>query len=264
MNRRSFLSVSSAAAAGGLIATTLKGQTTPPKKGSYTPVDPAVFHAAGTANSLATANLIRGNATTQDFRNAGAALGVLHTNWVASGLDSTIATMSNRVNEGDLTIAKMGTIPTWITHNLQVYNASITQPQVVSYISDVINHSVIDGIDYKTVALNNMHAGKTSQMISDGIAYLNAVVIPAPKLNATTHQYKPQIYYPPTGGGGSGADPGGCGEADLGALALTIAVLTLTVMTDGLDLLAAAAWEGIVYWGGIGVASGDVVTHVVC
>lgn len=267
MNRRSFLTSASAATAGGLIATRLVGQNaTPPKKVTYTPVDVALFHAAGTANSLATASLIRGNATPQDFKNAAAALTAMHTNWVAAGLDKLLIPGFNQVNESDMTVAKMGSQVTWCANNLKVYNPSITEPQVASYLGNMLNNSVIGGIDYKTVALNDMRAGRTSQMILDEVTHLNAVAgkVPAPSLNASTHQYKAQIYYPPTGGGGSGADPGGCGELDLASFALGLAAVVLTVMTDGLDLLAAAAWEGIAYWAGIGAAGVDITAHVVC
>lgn len=279
MNRRSFLATSTAAAAGGLIATTSRAQqnnvTTPPPKDPNpphtppvrvpAPVDVATFHAAGTVNSLATASLLRGNATPQDFKNAAAGLSTLYTNWVAAGLDTLLIPGFNKVNESDLTVAKMGTQVAWAANNLKVYNSAVTETQIAAYLNNMLTNTVINGVDYRTTTLRTMRAGGTSTLIKAGIAHFNscAANVPTSRLNATTHQYVAQVR-PPTpidGGGGGG---GGCEALDLGSFALGLAAVTLTVMTDGLDLLAAAAWEGIAYWAGIGAAGTDITAHMLC
>jgi hypothetical protein len=269
LNRRDLVRSSALLAVGGLISARAQDVTaphTPPKKVSYVPVDVATFHAAGTVNSLAIASLFRGNATPQDFNNAAAGLTALHTNWVAAGLDTILIPEINKMNESDLTVARMGSNVSWITNNIKSFNPAVTQAKVTAYLTDLLANTVINGVDYKTKTLQTMRAGGTSTLISAGIAHLNSVAgkVPAVRLNATTHQYAAQVIMPsvehplPDGGGGS------CNAFDLGSFALGLAAVTLTVMTDGLDLLAAAAWEGIAYWAGIGAAGTDITAHLFC
>lgn len=270
LNRRDLVRSSALLAVGGLISARAQDVTaphTPPKKVTYTPVNVDTFHAAGTVHSLAVASLLRGNATAQDYHNAAAGLSMLHTNWVGAGLDSTLVPGVNRLNEGDLTVARMGSNLTWATNNIKSFNPAVTQTQIESALNNTLANCVIDGQDYRTLMLNKMRAGQGSLIVAGGISAFNAMAtaVPVPKISPTTHTYVPQIYLPPTGGsGGNGGDTDDCDNLDTAAVALAIVGVVLTVMTDGLDLLAAAAWEAVTYWAGLSSAGLAVEHKLLC
>lgn len=264
MNRRSFLQTTSLAAVGGLVATTLKG-TTPPRKGTYTPVSPALFYSARDVHASTVGNLFRGNAVPQDFLNTASALNAMHTNWVAAGLDSLLIPAINTVSEDHLTVARMGTGVNWAVETINSTNPAVTVAQVTPNLNDMLNKSVVNGFDYKTQTLNKMRAGQTSLIIQDGINFFNNLAnkIPAPKTNPTTHKLVPQVFtYPiPTGGGG-GDDA--CDNIETLGLALGIAAVTLTVMTGGLDLLAAAGWAAVAAWADMSAVGLGIEHRLAC
>jgi hypothetical protein len=269
INRRAFLS-SSILTTGSLVAAAQQMHVvreptpphTPPKRiTAYQSLDIAVVHAAATTHALAVASVMRGNATSQDFKNAAAALAEMRTNWLAAGLDTRLIPGFNRVNESDLTVARMPVAA--ITARIRTFNPAVTQTQIAASLHSTLSGSVVNGVDYKTTTLQTCRAGGMSTLIGDGITYLNrlAAVIPVPKISASTHHYVPQMKIDPSPSGGGGD---GCAALDIGTFALGLAAITLTVMTDGLDLLAAAGWEAVAGWAGLSSAGLDIENHLLC
>lgn len=276
-SRREFLKSSSIMTVGGLVAASQLSSAqlatlpppktpTPPHTPPQSPVNPGLYHGAGTLRASAFANLWRGNATPQDFHTAATALSGVHANWVGARLDQRLIPGYNTVTERDLVPSRMPL--STITAHIARYNPGVTLAKVTKSMHYLLDNTVANGVDYKTLTLQKMRHGGMSTLIGQGVQVLNTIAlhVPAIKVNPVTHTYVPQVRPPngpPIGGGGGGNNT--CGYMEAAAVGLGIASVVIAVMTGGLGLLAeAGAWEAISFWAGVDAVGIDVEHALIC
>jgi hypothetical protein len=188
--------------------------------------------------------------------------------WKANNLDERLRPNFNRINEGDITPAKMPI--SWITHTINNCGAPTTQAQVSQAIAGMLAKTVYNGQDLKTEVLNNLRAGLASTYIEQSITAANQLAARAPAVDSallSERRVRPNVFmYPPPPEGGGGDDhKNACAWSYLALFGAGLALATITVMTMGTDaILIGAAWSSLLMWGGIGTAGWSVAQDMIC
>jgi hypothetical protein len=258
MNRRSFLTTAGAAGA-AFAASPLIGQHTNPVGGSGSlgnlVIPTSQLAEAKAMHAVAIANRYKGLHYAQDYYNIASATAAVLAMWKQYQLDIVLRPQYDSVTESMLTIENINVAA--ITAAVNVYNPAVTQAQMASNINYMLARTVMGGVDYKSQVLQGIRSSGMAGYI--GIAYDNAITLgnglnPAiPKMVADAGEGTPHLEKEAV-----------CTWSAWGLLAAGLAFTVLTVMTDGLDLIAIAGWEAIEFWTGISLTGWATVQAVGC
>lgn len=257
MDRRSFLTKTSLATAGGLAVATLG---TPKAKAIV--VDGNLFGGAGTIHDITTANHFAGHNNYMDWHNISA----IHTRilnfWKVNNMDVVLKPAYNRLTESQMYI---GNLPVdRILASIQVYNPRVTRAQVYDSLQTLLTNTVHNGVDRKVTILNQLRTVGMAPYIQNA-AYISSAI-------ATKMGYKgPGVLPPPPKPTPYGTAPPitdphnhGCEYSAWGMWSVGLALGVITIMTDGGDILAFAGWEMINYWGGRAMMGWSAIHSMYC
>ena len=267
MDRRMFLSSAGAASAALAFPTILTPRKSSAQNGL---VYPNQFNWCGDVHANTSSNVKYNRVVPQDFTNMAASLQSVLTVWQAHNLSTVLRPGFNSVTEPMLNVAHIRDVNA-ILRGVRKYNPSYALSDITTPMTRAFGNTVVNGIDYKTQVLQTIRT-------PNGFEYYIAQAIK--QANISAQQWRPNTtalanmppsypgprtptpYFgqPPIGWGGEQA----CGWDSIGVLGLGIAVLVLTIMTDGLDLLAAGIWAGIIYWAGQAAAVWSILHAIIC
>jgi len=245
MNRRSFLTTAGAATI-PLMLTSRKSYGAPLN------INQGPFWNAGAFHASTIGNYYRGVRSSNDYHNLAIVYSQMLNVWKTSNLDVVLKPQYNTVTQS--MISSTLYIPIHkIGNTIRSYNPAVTDAMVTDTFNRIIYGSVINGIDYKTVVLNNIRTNGMAGYIQ------NAAIMAG---NVATLLGNPLPFYP----GPNKPNPysTACKNSALGLVGFSLGLLVLTVMTDGLDLIVIAGWEAINFWANMGAGGWMLVHEMEC
>ncbi len=245
LNRRSFLRTTAAlAATAPLVLTSRKSSAAPLN------INQGPFWNAGAFHASTIGNHYRGVNSVQDYHNLSILYSQMLNVWTSNKLDMILKPQYNTVTERMFNTLY---IPIHsIGNSIRTYNPSVTDAMVTDSFNNLLAGSIINGVDHKVIVLNNIRANGIASYIQSGATMAG---------QTATRLGQPLPYYP---GPGKANPYTPCQNSALGLFGLGTALIVITVMTDGLDLIVASGWAAVTYWGGVGAAGWSMVHEMMC
>jgi hypothetical protein len=233
MDRRMFFQRSGAAAAAACIPAILA------ESAKATPLNfnTAPYHQAATYHAICTAHQFAGVPTAVDYFNVANALSQLRVEWLATGLDQVLQPIYRHMTPYMISPQFMN-IPL-MANAIRTYNPGVTNALVTATLNGILTTPTAT-----TAVLQYLQT--PGHRMSDFLEWdINAAIAKGLSIERQPHGWPTSPM--PMGGIG----PTSCEGESMAILFAGIGFAVLTVMTDGLDLLAAPAFAALGWWGGM-------------